>query len=251
MTIGMFLVIQGGSVTEGSVKYTTILNQPHLLQMIDFHKALIAVFCVLLLASCGNTKLSNTWSAPGITESYSNIMIVGIADSEQLRRAYEAYFSDHLMSRGVQSIASYTLIDHKSMMKLSDIDMNNFRNIVQTAAGESGVDAVLMTHLVAVDEEDIYRPDLTAPTYGPVYYSTTYYDNMHGYHAYVTNYVTQAGYYSHEYTYTLETNLYDVKTEDLVWTTRSQTFGIESTDDAIMELTDLITSDLVSRGIIR
>lgn len=136
------------------------------------------------------------------------------------------------------------------MMRLSDIDKNSFRNIVEAAAHGTGVDAVLMTHVVAIDEEDVYRPDYAAPAYGPVYYSTTYYDNMHGYHAYVTNYVTQPGYYSHHYTYILETNLYDVKSEDLVWTTRSHTFGIESTDDAIVELTDMITSDLVSRGII-
>jgi len=114
------------------------------------------------------------------------------------------------------------------------------------------VDAVLITHLVAIDTDEVYRPSLDyQPAYGPVYYTTDYYGNMYGYHGYVTTYIEQPGYYTQELTYTLETNLYDVKTEELVWTTRSRSFSPESMDDAIQELTALIINDLVSRNIIR
>ena len=179
-------------------------------------------------------------------------MIVGISESEQLRRAYETYFADHIRDRGMESVASYKLIDHKSEMELSGMDKNSFRMIVESAIKGSDIDAVLITHLVSIEDEDIYRPSLDyQPAYGPDYYTTGYYGNVYGYHGYVTTYVQQPGYFTHEQTYVLETNLYDVKTEELVWTTRSRTFAPESMDVAIKELTGQIIDDLVSRKIIR
>jgi len=178
-------------------------------------------------------------------------MIVGVAESEQLRRAYESYFADHIRDRGIDSLASYKLIDHKSELQIGH-DKNSFRTIVESAIKGSDIDAVLITHLVSIEEEDVYRPSLDyQPAYGAAYYTTGYYEDLHGYHGYVTTYVQQPGYFTHENTYVLETNLYDVKTEELVWTTRSQTFSPESMDDAIKELTGLIIDDLVSREIIQ
>jgi len=220
--------------------------------MNKYYPVINGLLCLLAVSACSNTKLSQTWSDPDISAPYNDIMVVGITESEQLRRAYETYFADHIRDRGMQSLASYKLIDHKSEMELSGMDKNSFRTIVESAIKGSDVDAVLITHLVSIEEENIYRPSLDyQPAYGPVYYETEYYGNMHGYHGYVTTYVQQPGYFTHEQTYILETNLYDVKTEELVWTTRSSTFAPDSMDDAIKELTGQVIDDLVSRNIIQ
>ena len=220
--------------------------------MNKYYPVINGLLCLFAVSACSNTKLSQTWSDPDFSASYNDIMVVGITESEQLRRAYETYFADHIRDRGMQSLASYKLIDHKSEMALSGMNKNSFRTIVESAIKGSDVDAVLITHLVSIEEEDVYRPSLDyQPAYGPVYYTTGYYGNMYGYHGYVTTYVQQPGYFTHEQTYILETNLYDVKTEELVWTTRSRTFAPDSMDDAIKELTGQIIDDLVSRKIIR
>ena len=216
-----------------------------------YSSLICGVLCLFFMSACSNTKLSQTWSDPDFSASYNDIMIVGITESEQLRRAYETYFADHISNRGMQSLASYKLINHKSEMALSQ-DKESFRTIVESAIKGSDIDAVLITHLVSIEEEDVYRPSLDyQPAYGSTYYTTGYYGTMYGYHGYVTTYVQQPGYFTNEQTYTLETNLYDVKTEELVWTTRSRTFSPESMDDVIKELTGLIIDDLVSREIIR
>ena len=210
-----------------------------------------SMLCMLYISACSNTKLYQTWSDPDSSRSYNDIMIIGIAESEQLRRAYETYFADRMSERGIQSLASYKLIDHKTEQEIGK-DKNSFRTIIESAIAGSDIDAVLITHLVAIEDEDIYRPSMDyQPAYGPTYYTTTYYGDMHGYHGYVTSYIQQPGYFTQEYTYVLETNLYDVKTEELVWTTRSKTLAPESMDDAIEELTGMIIDDLVSRDIIQ
>ncbi len=205
--------------------------------------------CLLFLTACSgsNTKLSQTWSDPDFSTSYNDIMIVGITQSEQLRRAYETYFADQVHDRGMESLPSYKLINHKYSQDITQ-DKNSFRNIVAAAIKGSDIDAVLITHVVSIEDEEVYQP---SPGIRPAYYTNAYYGNMYGYHGYVTSYVSQPGYFKNKLTYVLETSMYDVKTEELVWTTRSRTFAPESMDVAIKELTGQIIDDLVSRKIIR
>jgi len=52
-------------------------------------------------------------------------------------------------------------------------------------------------------------------------------------------------------TYTLETNLYDVETEELVWSARTRTFSPESVDEVIVDLTRLLIADLKDKKLIQ
>ena len=61
----------------------------------------------------------------------------------------------------------------------------------------------------------------------------------------------QPDYYADDRTYTLESSLYDVRTEELVWTTRSRTFAPESVDQVVQEVSGLIIDDLISRKLIQ
>jgi hypothetical protein len=213
--------------------------------------ALSGLFSLLAISACTNTKLIQTWSDPHNEAFYKDIMVVGISDSEQTRRAYESYFVASFQDQGIESLASYTLINHEDENKI-DGEKGSFRAIVESAIKGSEIDAVLVTHLVLIENEEIYRPSLDyQPVYGVPYYNAPYYGSMHGYHGYVTTYVQQPGYYTEEQTYTLESSLYDVKTEELVWTTRSRTFAPDSIDETIKDVSDLIISDLASRKLIQ
>ena len=220
--------------------------------MNDYKLALSGLFSLLLIYGCAlNTKLTDTWSDPGNTASYNDILVVGISDSEQKRRAYESFFIASLQEKGIDSVASYTVIDHKEELNLEG-EKGSFRKIVKSAIKGSDIDAVLVTHVVSIEEEDIYRPSLDyQPVYGSTYYNRPYYGGMYGYHGYVTTYVQQPGYYTEERTYVLESNLYDVKSEELVWTTRSRTFAPDSMEQAINDISGLIIADLESRKLIR
>jgi hypothetical protein len=63
--------------------------------------------------------------------------------------------------------------------------------------------------------------------------------------------VHDPGYYTTHEVYTLETSLYDVKSEQLVWTARTRTFSPESIDDAIAELTKLLIKDMTEKGLLK
>ena len=204
--------------------------------------AILGLF--VLVTSCANTKISQSWVEPDNKKSYNDLLIIGISESEQNRRAYESNFVEVLNSHGVEGEASYKIL--KSNEKIS-------RDTVAKAIKGMDVDAVITTHMVAVDEETIYRP-ATGYVYGGGYgagYGGGYYGGLYSYYPHVNSYVNQPGYYTTHETYTIESNLYDVESEELVWSARSRTFSPESVDEVIVDLTKLLIKDLKEKNLIK
>ena len=206
-------------------------------------KNILLISAGFLLISCANTKISQSWVEPDNKNSYNDILIIGIGESEQNRRAYESYFVEALREVGTEAEASYKLI--KSSEKIE-------RDTVVNAIEGMEIDGVIITHMTAVDEETIYRPGMgySAVGYGGYGYGG-YGGGMYGYYPHVNSYVHSPGYYTTHETYTLETNLYDVKTEELVWSARSRTFSPESVEEVIVDLTKLLIKDLKEKNLIK
>jgi hypothetical protein len=191
----------------------------------------------LSLLSCASTKISSSWVDPDHSKTYGNLLVIGVSESEQNRRAYESYFTEELDSRGVDAIASYKLI--KSNVKID-------RDSMTKATEGIDIDGVIITHVLAVDEETIYRPSMD---YTPVY-SSGYYGGLYSYYPHVHSYVQRPGYYTTHEIYTIETNLYDIDSEDLVWSARTRTFSPGSVDEVIEDLTRLLIKDLADKKLI-
>jgi len=201
-------------------------------------KVILLSGTALLLSSCANTKISQSWVEPNNKKSYNDLLIIGIGESEQNRRAYESHFVEELSSNGIESEASYKLI--KSNQKIE-------RGVIVKAIDGLEIDGVIITHVTAVDEETIYRPSMD---YMPMY-GGGYYGGLYSYYPHVNTYVNRPGYYTTHETYTLETNLYDVESEELVWSARSRTFSPESVQEVIVDLTKLLIQDLKDKNLIK
>ncbi len=210
------------------------------MSLIDKRLGKAAVLCAtaVLLASCANTKISQSWVEPDNKRSYDDFLVIGIGESEQNRRAYESHFVESIREAGAEAEASYKLI--KSNEKIE-------RDTILKAIDGMEIKGVIITHMVAVDEETIYRPSMD---YMPMY-GGGYYGGMYSYYPHVNSYVSRPGYYTTHETYTLETNLYDVESEELVWSARSRTFSPESVQEVIVDLTKLLIKDLDEKNLIK
>ena len=155
------------------------------MSLIDKQLRKAALLCVssIVLVSCANTKISQSWVEPDNTKSYKDLLIIGIGESEQNRRAYESYFVEELIANGTEAEASYKLI--KSSEEIE-------RDTVVKAIEGLEIDGVLITHMVAVDEETVYRSGAshTYARYGG------YGRSMYGYYPHVNSYVSSPGYYT-------------------------------------------------------
>ena len=195
----------------------------------------LAVF-LSFLSSCANTKITSVWmDSEKAGTTFNDILIIGIADDEHNRRLFEEQFANQLKTIGIQSNVSYALLPQ-------GIDIN--RDTVSSAIEGKTVDAVIVTHLVAVDEETVYRPSTDyRPAYG-------YYNGLYSYYPHVHTYVHQPGYYTTHEIVKLESNLYEVATEQLVWSAQSSSFAPESAKEVIDELVNLVIKDLQQKGLI-
>jgi hypothetical protein len=210
------------------------------MSLLNKHYASAALFFLttILLTACANTKISQSWVDPDNKRVYDDLLIVGVSNSEQNRRAFESNFVESLVAYGAEAQPSYKLI--KSNEKIN-------RETVTKAIKGMDIDGVIITHVVGVDEETVYRPSMD---YMPMY-GGGYYGGLYSYYPHVNTYVTSPGYYTTHETYTLESNLYDVETEELVWSARSRSFSPESVQEVIVDLTKLLIEDLDDKHLIK
>jgi hypothetical protein len=204
-------------------------------------KAITFLATVFLLFSCANTKITQSWTDPDNKKVYKDLLVIGVAESEQNRRIFETQFIQKLRKDGIEAVASYTLLD-------STVEIN--RNTVTNAIKGLDIDGVIITHLVSDKEESVYRPGTVVNAGGYGGYGG-YGRGMYGYNSYVNSYVSTPGYYQSVQTYVLETNLFDVETEKLIWSARSRTFAPDSVDELIVDLVELIVTNLEEKNLIQ
>jgi hypothetical protein len=162
---------------------------------------------IALVTGCTTAKPVTEWRDANYQGGpVNNILIVGVAAQESVRRTFEETFVNRLRETGIDAMASFEAIPKESRPS---------KDSIKAAIDEKNVDAVLVTHLVGVDEKQIYHP----PTYSGRFY---------GYYGFVGGYAYEPGYVSNQKTVKLESNLYDAKTTKLVWSMQSATVNPSS-----------------------
>jgi len=111
-----------------------------------------------LLSGCATTELTNNWKNPEYSgEPTSKVLVVGIADHAGTRRVFEDTLAQALTKRGVQAIASYSVVPTRG--KITEEELVK-------AVERTGVNGVLITRLVRRETETLHAPESmgTAPT---------------------------------------------------------------------------------------
>jgi hypothetical protein len=165
------------------------------------------------------------------------VLVIGVAKEPPTRRTFETKLSGILEENGVTAIPSVTVMPDLG----KPADKAGAREIVLAAVTKTGADAVAITRLVSA--ESVQR--LIEGTSYVVPY--TQYGSMYG------------GYYQvmsspervvEDTTYVIETNLYDVATEKLLWSGISETLNPESAVKGLESVGQLIVSTLRREGLI-
>ena len=204
--------------------------------------ALIAVLAVALAGCSGtSTKFAGTWLNPDYSDAeLDDVLVIAIAESGTNRRVYESALVSHLNEAGVTAYQSASLLPTEEMLTKEE---------VVKLIDEKQIDAVIVTRLLDISEKETYVPPSTYvsayPSYGYPYYGSYYGYYSHGYSV-----VTSPGYTYTDVTVTLETNLYDARNENIVWSGQSQTFNPNDVNDVIRPTTRMIVDQMIDEGLI-
>ncbi|MDD5084482.1 MAG: hypothetical protein PHE61_00365 [Candidatus Omnitrophica bacterium] len=199
----------------------------------------IAVLTVIVFAltSCVTTSITQVWNNKNFAPlSIRKIMVVGIAKEPARQRIFEDEFAKRLAEHGIEVVKSYEVI---SLEELKDT------RAAKVKIGDMGVDAVLATRLIDKKTVETYYP----PAYD--YVPTGAYYRWGGYYGMAYPYMVSPGYTKREEVAKLETNIYDMKTEELIWSALSNTWVDEAAPATVLnDLINVLVDRMVKDGII-
>ncbi len=181
-------------------------------------RLLVALFLLASLAACATTKMQSV----SMDSTYSGghlqkILIVGVAAELKNRLLFEDVFTEQFKKKGVEATAS-----HKVILLAKDLT----RERILQEAEALDADAILVTFLLGAQEKYLnYDP-------ANLNQSDTFKNSWNEVNAYASSAVT----YTKMESVRLSTNIFERKSQKLIWNAITETVRIESVQELIESL---------------
>ncbi len=216
--------------------------------MTVFIRVLVLMLIGSLVVACTSTEIVRSWSSPYYKGPIKKVYLIGVAANEVNRRIFEDSFINQFATQSVNAVSSY-----KDLPKNEEFDKDN----IKRRMAENGCDSVLLTKLVGQQTKTVTNTGRSAafsmgPYYGgrdnygrPAYYSS--WDNY--YNSRIEIVYAPAATTQFEIL-TVESVLYDLKTEGLIWSARIETIVDVNLDKMMQEYVQEVIKDLKGKGLI-
>ena len=193
-------------------------------------QSLFLALVVLLSSACAATRPVMEWRDEGLAGPYKNLVVIAAIERSTRRRVFEDMFVQELEGTDVDVIQSYTLMT-------TDVAVS--RETVEAAIKGKNIDAVLVTRLLGVKEEEVYKPP-------------SQYDHHGNYYRYYSHSLEQSNpsNYRRYKILTLETDLYDTATQQLVWSMQSESIEPSTPRNLIEDQIALTIEKLNQQGLL-
>ena len=213
--------------------------------MTETRLAKLVVFLVALSAAgaCKTTatNFSQSYRNPGYEETvFKKMLVIGVSQDQDSRQAFEDALASAITKEGGTAQASIEVLPHDEQLTEDQL---------HAAIDAGGFDAVVLTRLLSVDKSQEYTPPKKYNNPRTRYYAASPgwgygYGGFYGFYGTTFAEVHEPGYFETSTTLKLETNLYSVATNELVWTGQSETIDPESIDDARSSVTSAVAKKL-------
>lgn len=201
----------------------------------SFRNFLLVVVSALLLSSCATViEPSATWKDPAYVSHPEKILVVGVARKAVNRRLFEDAFVSQLRAHGLDAVASYTILPD---------DMQNDSHVVSGKVLESGADTVIITRTVDRKTVQSYVP-------GTVFYPPMRYRTWPDYYDYGYDAMYFPGYVAEDEFETIETNVYDVESDKLVWASTTEMGTMSPIQERIGKYIGAIMTAMARQGLL-
>ena len=212
---------------------------------------MLIVLCGSLLAASAckttATNFSQSYRNPGYEETvFKKLMVIGVTEDEESRRKFESALSSAIGSEGGTAQPSIELLPHERQITEDEL---------HAALDAGGFDGVLLTRLLSVDKSKEYTPPKKYNNPRTRYYPASPgwgygYGGFYGFYGTTYAEVHSPGYFDTSTTLKLETSLYSVATNELVWTGQSETVDPSSIEDARDSMTRAVAKKLKGERLI-
>jgi hypothetical protein len=197
----------------------------------------VALACVLSF-SCSTTEFVSTWRSPTaqpLRLAGTKVVAVFMSKNESVRRHAEDAMAREITRRGAQGVASYTVIDERLIRD---------EKFARSAFERLGFAGSVVMRVVGSQTQVYYQP-----SYWTAY---PYYGHFWGgYWGWGWGSVYAPGYLETEKVVSVETLIYSLRQDQLVWAGVSRTIDPSNLDSFIEELASAITDQMKSDGLLQ
>ena len=197
---------------------------------------LFVLTSLLLMIACAPTKFASVWKNDSYTGGpLKSVLVVGVSENLQNRKMFEDVFTEKFKKEGTDAVPSYSVI-------WTFKDLN--KDAVLNEAEKLGINTILVTQLLGVEEEYVFYDPLD-------------YDPYKGPGAIGRHFAGASKYAHSQLSYTkmesvrLLTNLYQRETEELLWTSVTETLRPESVKEVIDSLSSAIMKSLRANKLVK
>jgi hypothetical protein len=195
-----------------------------------------AIIGLFFLTACATTELTKVWKDNAYTGGpIESVMVVGVSKKAENRKMFEQFFRQQFEANGIKSVASGSVIPG---------DNDPDKDKIKGAAQQQGMQTVLVTHLVRLEEEETDHPASFTTVQEPDLVFGAYYGEAH-------RYEYRPGYTEQNTKVQLESNLYETKTEKLIWKAISESINSGSVNKVIEELCKKVMKSLRENKLIK
>ncbi len=225
----------------------------------------------ILFVGCGpSTKLVRSWANEEVeAKTFEKLAVVALTPNTSSRYLVERAVVKDLKDDNIKAIYTYEIFPMAGKLdQLGDLvkDKETLRKKVIAKVEENGIDALMIISVFDIEKEQRFVSDNNyaggaAGYYGNPYamggmgyYGSSYMvggrHSYYNYYAYSVGTCYTDGYYVDDFTYFLECNLYDVATEELLWTGRTKTVNMESVEDEAIYFAEVVVKEILKKEVI-
>lgn len=204
----------------------------------------VLITASIIFYSCGSgQRVTNSWVNKDAFkgQKYNKIFIAALTENQTAKKIVEDDLANAVTQEGFVAIKSYTVFPQKfSGSKPSKEDLVK-------KIRELGCDGIFAVSLLDSKTESRYVPGTVM--YDP-YPHYPYYRGFGYYYSYWAPTVYSPGYYTTDHTYYIEGNLFDAKSEDILWSVQSESYNPSDLDHFSENYSKLIISQLYKDGLL-
>ena len=196
------------------------------------HRAALAAACALVIGACATAQFSTTWKNPEAQalsfRAGDKVLALVAIKNDGMRRIAEDSLARSISARGLQGVPSYTVVPDELTKEKA-----------RAAAGKTGAAGAVVMRVLAkgtVSSSQLSRSSsYTVSWSGDSGWSAPYNpSDMRSDTALV-----------------IETLVYDLRQDKLVWTGQSQATSPSKVDSLVMELADQAARQLRKQGLVK
>src|SRR4030095_539102 len=216
-----------------------------------FLTGILILFLIAIYACTSSSEMNATWKSPTYKgKKFNKIVVLAIHKDLVIRSTVEKEVVKQLSSYKRNAISGSNIIDLAKLEKGDDDKLSEkSKEYLRGIFKESSIDAALVIALKDVKESEHYVPGSTY--YTPYYSPYAGYGSFYGYYWSSYNMYSTPGYMEKTTQVFLVSNLYDITTEELVWSGQSETVNPTSISDFSKSYSYLLVTELVNKKIVK